>query len=214
MEAKLVINGVEVALGYEELDGISSCLSDNKKNGAVFDELAKSPSSMVRMNVSWNKAISDSTVQLLLADSSIEVLRGIVENGRSRWIITEEILKGFIANGDTELLCTVADEVGDFYECDVDRICEKLVHQKDPQIRRRLASNSDTPEEFIEELIDDEDMDVARAARFPRQPGMKIYGVLVGKDFERLYVKGLCLLYHDGRKFCKDLFSSACEIPS
>jgi len=75
------------------------------------------------------------------------------------------ILEGFIANGDTELLCTVADEVGDFYECDVDRICEKLLHQKDPQIRYRLASNSDTPEEFIEELIDDEDMDVARAAR-------------------------------------------------
>ncbi len=165
MEAKLIVNGVEAKLGYEELDGISSCLSDNKKNRAVFDELAKSPSSMIRMNVSWNKAISDQTVELLLEDSSIEVLRGIVESGRSRWIITEEILERLISNGDTDLLCTVADEVGDFYECDVDGICEKLVHQKDPQVRRRLASNSDTPEEFIEELIDDEDMDVARAAR-------------------------------------------------
>jgi len=165
MEAKLVVNDVEVKLGYEELEEIAGCLSDSKKNRPVFDELAKSPSSMIRMNVSWNKAISDQTVELLLADSSIEVLRGIVENRRSRWIITEEVLEGCIANGDTELLCTIADEVGDFYECDVDVICEKLVHQKDPQVRRRLASNSDTPREFIEELIDDEDMDVARAAR-------------------------------------------------
>ena len=165
MEAKLVVNGVEAKLGYEELEEITACLSDNKKNRAVFDELAKSPSSMIRMNVSWNKAISDQTVEMLLADSSIEVLRGIVENGRSRWIITEEILERLISNGDTDLLCIVANEVGDFYECDVDGICEKLIHQKDPQVRRRLASNSDTPEEFIEELIDDEDMDVARAAR-------------------------------------------------
>ena len=73
-----------------------------------------------------------------------------MENGRSRWIITEEIFEGFIANGDTELLCTVADEGGDFYECDVDVICEKLLHQKDPQIRYRLASNSDAPREFIQ----------------------------------------------------------------
>ena len=164
-EATLDVHGVEVKLCYEELKEITGCLSDIKKNRTVFDELAKSPSSTIRMNVSWNKAISDQTVALLLADSSIEVLRGIVENGRSRWIITEEILERLISNGDTELLCTVADEVGDFYECDVDVICEKLVHQKDPQIRYRLASNSDTPEEFIAELIDDEDMDVARTAR-------------------------------------------------
>ncbi len=59
----------------------------------------------------------------------------------------------------------IADEAGDFYECDVNVICGKLVRQKDPQVRQRLASNSGTPREFIEELIDDEDMDVARAAR-------------------------------------------------
>jgi len=165
MEARLVVNGVEVKLGHEELEEISSCLSDSKKNRAVFDELAKSQSSMIRMNVSWNKAINDQTVKLLLADSSIEVLRGIVQNSRSRWIITEEIIEGLISNGDTELLCTVADEVEDFYECDVDVICEKLVHQRDPQVRQRLASNSDTPRQYVEELIDDEDMDVARAAR-------------------------------------------------
>ena len=165
MEAKLVVNGVEVKLGYEELNDISGCLSDSKKNRPVFDELAKSPSSMIRMEVSLNQAISDRTVELLLADSSIEVLREIVDNSRSRWIITEEIIERLISNGDTDLLCTIADEVEDFYECDVEGICEKLVHQKDPQVRRRLASNSDTPGEFIEELIDDEDMDVPRAAR-------------------------------------------------
>jgi len=145
MEAKLMVNNVEIKLGYEELEEITGCLSDSKKNRPVFDELAKSPSSTIRMNVSWNKAISDQTVELLLVDSSIKVLRGIVENNRSRWIITEEVLEGFIANGDTELLCTVADEVGDFYECDVDVICEKLVHQKDPQIRYRLAANENIP---------------------------------------------------------------------
>ena len=55
-------------------------------------------------------------------------------------------------------------EGGDFDACDVDALCKMLVAQKDPQVRFRLASNSDTPREFIEELIDDVDIDVARAA--------------------------------------------------
>lgn len=165
MEAKLVVNGVEVKLGYEELEEITGCLSDNKKNRPVFDELAKSPSSMIRMNVSWNKTISDQTVELLLAGLSIEVLREIVKNGRAQWIITEENLERLISNGDTDLLRTIADQVGDFYECDVGLICEKLIGQRDPQIRGRLAQNSDTPEEFLKKLAEDDDIDVAHEAK-------------------------------------------------
>ena len=51
MEAKLVVNDVEVELGHEELDNISGCLSDHEDKSEILYELAKSPSSLVRMNV-------------------------------------------------------------------------------------------------------------------------------------------------------------------
>ena len=62
------------------------------------------------------------------------------------------------------MLCNIAEKVGDFDACDVDALCKMLVAQKDPQVRFRLASNYDTPMRFLEELVDDEDIDVVRAA--------------------------------------------------
>jgi hypothetical protein len=164
MEAKLVVNDVEVKLSYDELDSISGCLSDDAKRSEILYELSKSPSSMVRITVVYNNAIDEKTVERLIRDSSIEVLRGIVRNSLAQRIITEEDMERLIATRDTELLCHIAEQIDDFDACDLDRLCEKLVAQKDPQIRHKLASNPATPARFLEELVDDEDLDVARAA--------------------------------------------------
>ena len=164
MEAKLVVNDVEVELGHEELDMISGCLSGHVDKSAILYELAKSPSSLVRMNVVYNDAMDAKTAERLIRDTSINVLRALVQTSQAQEIMTDEDMGRLIAMGDTELLCNIAEKVGNFDACDVDALCKKLVAQKDPQIRCQLASNSDTPREFIEALIDDIDMDVARAA--------------------------------------------------
>jgi len=164
MQAKLVVNDVEVILGHEELDVISSGLSEHADRSAILYELAKSPSSQVRMNVVYNDAMDQKTAERLIRDTSIEVLRALVQKDQAQMIMTNEDLDRLIATGDTELLCHIAEHVDDFVACDLDELCEKLVVQKDPQIRKELASNSGTPREFLENLMDDEDPDVARAA--------------------------------------------------
>jgi len=164
MEAKLVVNDVEVVLGHEELDVISGCLSDHEDKSEILYELAKSPSSLVRMNVVYNDAMDEKTAERLIRDTSIDVLRGLIQTSQAQKIVTDKDMERLIAMGDAELLCNIAEKVGDFDACDVDALCKMLVAQKDPQVRFRLASNSDTPREFIEELIDDVDIDVARAA--------------------------------------------------
>ncbi len=164
MEAKLVVNDVEVILSYEELDAVCGCLSDDAERSEILYELSRSTSSMVRMTVAYKDAIDEKTVERLLRDSCIEVLRGIVQNRLARRIMTEEDMERLIATRDTELLCNIAERVDDFEACDVDALCEKLLAQKDPQIRHKLASNSDTPRRFLEELADDEDVEVARVA--------------------------------------------------
>ena len=164
MEAKLVVNDVEVELGHEELDMISGSLSDHEDKSEILYELAKSPSSRVRMNVVYNDAMDEKTAERLIRDTSIDVLRTLVQNSQAQKIVTDQDMERLIAMGDTELLCNIAEKVGDFDDCDVDALCEMLVAQKDPQVRFRLASNYDTPMRFLEVLVDDEDTDVERAA--------------------------------------------------
>jgi len=164
MEAKLVVNDVEVVLGHEELDVISGGLSRDGDRSAILYELAKSPSSLVRMNVVYNDAMDEKTAERLIRDSSIEVLRALVQTGQAQAIATEEDMDRLIATGDTELLGLIAKDVDEFDACEVDPLCEKLVAQKDPQVRKELASNLGTPKGFLEQLMDDQDPDVARAA--------------------------------------------------
>ena len=164
MKAKLVVNNVEIELGHEELDVISGCLSNDANKSKILYELSKSPSSVVRTSVVWNDAMDEKTAERLIRDSSIEVLRAIVQCDHAQKVATEEDMERFIATRDTELLCNIAEKIDDFEACDVEALCEKLVDQRDPQIRHRLASNYDTPVRFLEKLVDDEDVDVAKAA--------------------------------------------------
>lgn len=164
MQAKLVVNDVEVVLGHEELDVISGALSEHGDRSAILYELAKSPSSQVRMNVVYNDAMDKKTAERLIRDTSIEVLRALIQTDQAQMIMTDEDMDRLIGAGDAELLCHIAEHVDDFDACELDVLCEKLVDQKDPQVRKELASNSGTPRRFLEKLVDDEDRDVFRAA--------------------------------------------------
>ena len=165
LEAKLVVNGIELELGYSALGDSVLFLSSGKKNQGIYFELAKSPSSEVRQNVAKTNSLNDETVKLLVQDSSVEVLREIVSNYHAQEIITQEEIERLIAIGDTALLSTIAEIVENFELCDTDLICLKLLLHRDPQVRERLAENEYVSKVFLEKLSNDEDAEVAEAAK-------------------------------------------------
>jgi hypothetical protein len=169
MEAKLVVNGVEVELNFSTLADISLSLSSSKANRKLFHELAKSDCADIREQVSTINSLDDETIDILINDTSIDVLRQMVDHGRAQCIIAQEDLERLIDTGDTELLCSIAKNVDEYDSCDIHLICLKLVKQRDPRVRDSLSDNEYAPRVFLETLLKDEDTEVANTAKYTLQ---------------------------------------------
>ncbi|MBW2569233.1 MAG: hypothetical protein JRE47_07635 [Deltaproteobacteria bacterium] len=164
MDAKVIVNGIEVSLNHQEIDELPDLLTCSEKNQAVFHELAKSPSSLVRESMAYNKVLPEETVALLLKDKSIDVLRRIVENSRAVELITEDDMDRLISTEDTELMTTIAENIDNYYLCDPDFICDRLVNQANPHIRLELAKSNFTPRAYLKKLAKDTDIYVSEKA--------------------------------------------------
>ena len=167
MKAKLVINNVEKILGHRELTDLCYCLEDCEGNEEIFHELAKSKSVEIRTLIAGNNHLSDETVDLLMHDSSVEILRAIVSRDHTPLRMKKEDLECFIETGDTEILMNLADrifEYADLEVCEMDWLCEKLLNQEDPAIRYKLAENAYTPIFFLKKLANDDDINIAERA--------------------------------------------------
>ena len=165
MEAKLTVNGVEISLGHDALRFIADIIEDHKDGQAICHELSKHPSSDVRSTVAINENIYEKTAKLLIKDYSISVLREIAVNAVALRIITEKDIRSFINTKDTQLLSEIANFIDEYQLCNPNLIAELLVNQPDPRVRCRLAENQYAPEMFLKQLCNDQDIDVAEAAR-------------------------------------------------
>lgn len=168
MNAKLTINDVEVVLGHKGLADITWWLEDKPANRDLFHELAKSECSEVLVNLVDKENLLKLTTRMLIEDSSLEVMRAVLDSSRAREHMTRRDLESYIAKDDCEILTSLANNLTDFTEayeiCEPEWLCEKLIGQPDPAVRYALAENEDTPEEFLERLADDDDADVAGQA--------------------------------------------------
>jgi len=168
MDARLTINGVEIKLGHKGLLDISYSIDDCKRNAGVFHELAKSHSSEIRSNVSGNKHLKDKTFDMLLQDSSLEVMRAIICHDHFKKRMDKAIIERFIETGDTEILISIATEIDEFVSlydvCEMDWLCEKLIVQKDPAVLYELAANDSVPIFFMSKLAEHYDVNIAEKA--------------------------------------------------
>ena len=159
---------MEINLGHRELETIIFSLEDCERNKEISHELGKSKSSQIRTHIANNEYLNDETVDLLLKDSSVEVLRAIVSRDYTPSRMKKEDLERLIEIGDTELLIIIAGKISEYVDefgiCKMDWLCEKLITQEDPVIRYMLAENDYTPDHFLGKLTHDEDINVAEKA--------------------------------------------------
>jgi hypothetical protein len=169
MKAKLVVNGVETILGHEELDDICYQLADTEKNQVVFAELAKHPSAKIRRKVADQACLDPETVQRLLHDSCIDVVRAVVVRSETVVTLSRQEIDRLIQIGDTDLIVNLvigfhgnssyvpARKRTWFYG--------KLVGHPDPEVRSMVAECDSVPVKLLRKLAQDEDVNVADQAR-------------------------------------------------
>ena len=168
MDAKLTINDIEIALGHKVLEEIVYCLEDDSENSDLFHALAKSESSAILVSLADKAHLSKLTFRMLIEKEAVEVMRAVVDSKSARQYMTRRDIENYIDTGDKEILTTLASRLAAFSDrheiCEREWLCEKLADQPDPAVRLALAENTETPEQFLEDLVEDGDVDVARQA--------------------------------------------------
>ena len=166
MEAKLVVNGVEMKLGHGPLAAISDIIVDYPDSQDINHELAQHPSSNVRQVVANGEELADKTIKLLLKDNCLDVLRVIVSNDSATSdIMTKRDINRMISKKDSRLLANLIEYMGDYDQDSREVIAEKLVDHPDPVVRYMLVETSNTPKKFLKQLTKDPDVDIAYQAQ-------------------------------------------------
>lgn len=169
MDARLILNGVEIKLGHKELIDICFFIKDCDRNTYIFHELAKSQSPELRAGIADKEHLKDETIDMLLNDSSLEVMRSVIRNDSFKSRMNREILERYIETGDTEILTVIAGDIDDYTDvndiCEMDWLCGRLMIEKDPNVRYELAGNEKIPFLFLQELTEDHDINVAEKAQ-------------------------------------------------
>ena len=169
MKAELIINTTRLELGHKELNEISYAFDDCKKAKNIFHELAKSPLTETRSNITSKENLHRKTVRLLLSDTQIEVMRSMINQDKFLSQMRNEDIERFINTGDAEILTGLVENMVDLTEeyevCERDWLCEKLYQQSDPSVRYELAQNDEIPEFILKKLLEDSDINVSQAAK-------------------------------------------------
>ncbi len=165
MEAKLVVNGVEMKLGHGPLKFIAGTIQGYVDGEAINHELAKHPSSNVRKVVAEDYDLEDKTIKLLLKDNCLDVLKTIIIHDSTAEIITKKDIARIISKNDSRLSADLVEYMGEYKRDFREFIAEKLIDHPDPVVRFMLAESRSAPKKFLKKLTKDPDVDIAKQAR-------------------------------------------------
>ncbi len=157
---KLTVGNVDITLGYELVEIIASSLPDAEGCVEIFSALAKHPSSTVRASIACKDRLDDITVQLLISDHSIEVLRRVVDSESAKKELTTDQLLSYIEK-DVELAKSIADNLSDFDLADIGTLARSLASHSDPSVRGAFARSRSAPKAELKKLLNDIDPDVS-----------------------------------------------------
>jgi hypothetical protein len=166
---KLVIedDGKEIfskALSYEAVSNIASNYEDNVDNNDFFEIAAKHPASTVRENIAYKDKISEETLNLLMQDKSLPVLRNLVRTETFKENASADDIERLI-NLDVELAQNIAGDIDSYQQADAGRICSLILSMEDPSILSSLAGNYSAPKKILKELLNHADPYVAALAK-------------------------------------------------
>lgn len=130
----------------------------------MFELAATHPSEVVRENVAYKDNINQETWEILAADTSLNVLRRLVNSESCKRNASQEQLESWIKL-DVELAKNIAGYLDRYENADIDELAKVLCEHPDPSVVAELASNSDTPKKLLKLLLKHKDQRVVSNAK-------------------------------------------------
>lgn len=151
-------------LSYEIVASIVSSYADDSNNDDFFALAAKHPASTVRENVAYKDKISEETVNHLINDTSVPVLRNLSRSEAFKEHASHDVVEKLV-KFDVEIAQNVAGDFESYQKANATKLCSALMSLPDPSISYSLASNYSTPKKLLKELQNHKDPYVASEAR-------------------------------------------------
>lgn len=171
--ASLIINGIELRLGYDALENILFLLEwdgpamplEPQQMQALLFSLSQSPNPKIREFVADRDFISPEIVELLSKDAQINVVRQLAANSSAARQMSQQQALRLFERDDAEVLESLGRCLDWYNLCDQVALGQLLAGHENPRIRAALAENQEAPQEVLQALLDDPDPDVAGKAR-------------------------------------------------
>jgi len=157
-------NELSFPLSFNQINGIVTEAVDSEENASLFEALAEHPSGWVRENIASKESINEKTVQILLRDGSMNVIRCLHHNKPFKKYVEHEQILNFIER-DVEIAAAVADEYEHYQNLDQDSLLEILLQHSDPRVPYAVAHNWRTKKQVLKKLVKHDDAAVASEAK-------------------------------------------------
>lgn len=169
LKFKLVIedDGKEVyskSLPYEIVANITLAYDDSTDNCDFFALAAKHPASAVRENVAYKSKMSKDTLNYLIKDTSIAVLRNLINTEVFKEHATEDVIEKLVKL-DLEIARDIANDYDSYQQANATKLCATLLGLSDPAISYALAGNYNVPKKILKELAGHPDSFISAEAK-------------------------------------------------
>jgi uncharacterized membrane protein YheB (UPF0754 family) len=166
MKVKLVIDDLEIPVGYELLERIADNIGDHEDLVETYRKLAKSNNPEVRKAIAYYDKIPEDVIELLAKDSNSEIVDRILSNNISK--VSEETLREIIENtNSTDVLKTIVNNFDDLEVAEPNEILNVILekHGENLELLGGIAESWEVPKFVIKKLTEHEDIDVVRKAK-------------------------------------------------
>lgn len=169
LQFKLVIeeDGKQVylkPLSYEIVANITSSYDDSIDNSDYFALAAKHPASSVRENVAYKDKMSKETLNQLINDSSVAVLRNLVRTEAFKEHAADDVIEKLVMF-DLEIAQNIAGDFDSYQNANPTKLCATLMGLSDPSVSYALAGNYNSPKKILKELAGHSDPYVSSEAK-------------------------------------------------
>jgi DNA-binding protein Fis len=167
VEIKLVIDGLDMEVGYELLERIADSLGDHSDLQEIYHKLAGSSNPEVRKSIAYYDKLRPETVELLLQDSEVDVLSRTLNSDEKIALATEDSIKRVIEEYPvTDVLKAVANNFEHIDSDNPNSILDLVVKKAENnfEVLGEIADSWDTPKYILKKLQNHSDIDIRRKA--------------------------------------------------
>ena len=168
MKQILLIDDLEVPIGYELLEVIADRLPDSINNQPLFHKLAQHDIADIRYAISYFDNLSIETVKLLIQDSEIRVVERILQNSNHISRLSEHEIREIIDKyPTTEILKNIVRNYDEIDAEEPEEIIEYILQiaEKNLPVIGEIASFYNTPKKILRKLTKHHDPDIALKAK-------------------------------------------------